>query len=56
MLFFVTFFITCNFEQLLFTVEKGHDLYCIDCARGERVHLDFFFYFFFTVEGEGGGG
>jgi hypothetical protein len=42
--------------KLLFTVEKGQGLYCIDCATGERVHLDFFFNFFFTVEGEGGGG
>ncbi len=54
---FVTFFTTCNFQQLLFTVEKGQGLYSIHCATKEleRVHLDFNF-FFFTVEGEGGGG
>jgi hypothetical protein len=42
--------------KLLFTVEKGQVLYCIDYATGERVHLDLNFFFFFTVEGEGGGG
>ncbi len=44
---FVTFFIfftACNFHKLLFTVDKGQGLYCIHCARGERVHLDFFAY------------
>jgi hypothetical protein len=48
---FVTFFTACNFQQLLFTVEKGQGLYSIHCAMGEleRVHLDFFF-FFLTVE------
>ncbi len=59
MLLFVTFFISCNFDKLLFTVEKGQGLYCVcDCARGEleRVQVDFFPSFFFTVEGEGGGG
>ncbi len=53
---FFYFFIVCNFHKLLFTVEKGQGLYFVHCARGERVHLDFFPSFFFTVKGEGGGG
>ncbi len=53
MLLFVTLFTAHNFYKLLFTVEKGQGLYCIHCARGERVHLDFFPSFFLTVEGEG---
>ncbi len=53
---FYYFFTACNFDKLLFTVEKGQGLYCIDCVTGERVHLDFLFFYFFTVEGEGGGG
>jgi hypothetical protein len=53
-----SFFTACNFQQLLFTVEKGQGLYYIHCVMGEleRVHLDFFFSFFLIVEGEGGGG
>ncbi len=53
---FVTFFTACNFQQLLFTVEKGQGLYSIHCARGEleRVHLDFFsFSFFLLLRGRG---
>jgi hypothetical protein len=55
---FVTFFTACNFHKLLFTIEKGQGLYCIHCARGERVHLDFFPYFFLLLRGRGveGGG
>ncbi len=53
---FCYFFTACNFDKLLFTIEKGQGLYCIHCAKGERVHLDLFPSSFFTVEGEGGGG
>jgi hypothetical protein len=45
------FFTVCNFFKLFFTVEKGQGLYCIHCARGERMPLDFFPFFFFSVEG-----
>jgi len=57
LLLFVTFFTSCNFDKLLFTVEKGLGLGSIHCAIGEleRVQVDFFF-FFLIVEGEGGGG
>jgi hypothetical protein len=44
---FCYFFTVCNFLKLLFTVEKGQGLYCIHCARGEKVRLDFFPFFFF---------
>jgi len=44
---FVTFFTVCNFLKLFFTVEKGQGLYCIHCARGERVCLHFFPFLFF---------
>jgi len=53
LLFFVTFFTVCNFFKLLFTVEKGQGLYCIHCARGERVRLDFFPFLFFLLKGRG---
>ncbi len=45
MLLFVTFFTVYDFLKLLFIVEKGQGLYCIHCARGERVRLDFFPFF-----------
>ncbi len=50
---FVTFFTNCNFHKLLFTIEKGHGLYSIHCAMGERVHLDFFSFFFLLLRGRG---
>ncbi len=50
---FVTFYIVCNFHKLLFTVEKGQGLYFIHCARGEKVHLDFFPSFFLLLRGRG---
>ncbi len=51
---FVTFLLFVTFFKLLFTVEKGQGLYCIHCARGERVPLDFYFYFyFFLLRGRG---
>ncbi len=53
MLLFVIFFTVCNFHKLLFTVEKGQGLYCIHCAKGERVHLDFFPFFFLLLRGRG---
>jgi len=34
-------------------VEKGQGLYCIDCATGERVHLDFFLIFYLLLRGRG---
>ncbi len=46
---FCYFFIACNFHKLFFTVEKGQGLYCIHCARGERVQVDFFLSFFFLL-------
>ncbi len=54
MLLFLTFFTACNFQQLLFIVEKGQGLYSIHCVTREleRVNLDFFS-FLFTVEGRG---
>jgi len=54
---FVTFFTGCNFDKLLFTVEKGQGLGSIHSAIGEleRVQVDCFSSFF-PVEGEGGGG
>jgi hypothetical protein len=48
-------FVTFWYFFLLFVTYKGQGLYCIHCARGQRVRLDFF-PFFFSVEGEGGGG
>ncbi len=49
---FCYFFTVRNFLKLLFTVEKGQGLYCIHCARGERVPLGFFpFFFFFSIGG-----
>jgi hypothetical protein len=44
---FCYFFTVCNFLKLLFTVERGQGLYCIHCARGERVHLDFYLFIYF---------
>jgi hypothetical protein len=32
---FVTFVIACNFDKLVFTVEKGQGLGFIHCAIGE---------------------
>ncbi len=49
---FCYFFTVRNFFKLLFTIEKGQGLYCIHCARGERVPLDFF-PFFFLLKGRG---
>ncbi len=43
MLLFVTFFTACNFDQLLFTVDKGKGLYCIDCAMGKGCTLIYLF-------------
>jgi len=45
---FVTFFTGCNFDKLLFTIEKGQGLGSIHCATGEleRVQVDFFFFFY----------
>jgi hypothetical protein len=48
---FCYFFTVCNFFKLLFTIEKGQGLYCIHCARGERVPLAFFPFFFFFLGG-----
>jgi hypothetical protein len=51
---FCYFFTGCNFDKLLFTVEKGQGLYCVcDCARGEleRVQVDFFPSFFLLLKG-----
>jgi len=57
LLLFVTFFTSCNYDKLFFTVEKGQGLGSIHCAIGEleRVEVNCFSSFF-TVEGEGGGG
>jgi hypothetical protein len=44
---FCYFFTACNFDKLLFIVEKGQGLYCTDCAIGERVQLDFFSFLFY---------
>jgi hypothetical protein len=54
LLLFVTFFTGCNFDKLLFTVEKGQGLGSIHCAIGEleRVQVDCFSSFL-PVEGRG---
>jgi hypothetical protein len=48
---FCYFFIACNFDKSLFTIEKGQGLYFIHCATREleKVQLDFFFFFFFLL-------
>jgi len=33
--------------------QEGHGLYCIHCATGERVHLDFSPSFFLLLRGRG---
>jgi hypothetical protein len=53
LLLFVTFFTVGNFEQLLFTVEKGYGLYCIDRATGKGCILIFFLIFFLQLRGKG---
>jgi len=46
-----------SFRKLLFTVEKGHGLYWVDCARGGLgVQLDAFFIFYFLLLRGGGNG
>ncbi len=66
LLLLVTFFTGCKFCKLLFivergkvryflllfTIEKGQDLYCIHCATGERCSLIVFF-FFLLLSGKG---
>ncbi len=53
---FVIFLLPVTFINYFFTGPGFcQGLYFIHCARGERVHLEFF-PFFFTVKGEGGGG
>jgi hypothetical protein len=55
LLLFVTFFTTCNFCKLLFTIEGGK-VSCFNfffIVQGEGVHLYLFILISFTVEGEG---
>jgi len=46
---FCYFFTACNFDKLLFTIEKGQGLGSIHCVTGEleRVQLDCFCSFFY---------
>jgi hypothetical protein len=50
---FCYFFTACNFQQLLFTIEKGQGLYSIHCAtRNLKGCILIFFLFPKTVEGD----
>jgi len=53
LLLFVTFFTIGNLEQLLFIVEKGQGLYCIDRATRKGCTLIFFLIFFLQLRGKG---
>jgi hypothetical protein len=53
---FCYFFTGCNFEQLLFTVEKGQgERFYSLCEGGTWVVQVDFFLLFFIFKGEGGG-